>query len=208
MKNRLIILAIITLCTVLFWPRQNNRNIAKTKTISLENQETMANDGNPHQESNINNSRQHKKKQYKYINRPNKRLTPPTPKALRALLLLMFGRPDNALLDPPPLEEITFLNFSGGDISNDDLRLLSLLPNLNTLYLSGTQVSDISALSKLPNLKYLNLNQTQVSDISALSELTNLKDLSLDETQVSEVQLKKLKKSLPHLSIDIQKSLD
>ncbi|MEH1805093.1 leucine-rich repeat domain-containing protein [Nostoc sp.] len=70
-----------------------------------------------------------------------------------------------------------------------DLNSLSKLTNLTSLYLSGTEVSNVSALANLTNLTELNLSRTQVSDISVLANLTNLAQLDISNTQVSNISV-------------------
>ncbi|MEZ4684028.1 MAG: leucine-rich repeat domain-containing protein [Caldilineaceae bacterium] len=68
-----------------------------------------------------------------------------------------------------------------------DVSALAGLTNLQQLDLSYTQVSDVSALAGLTNLQQLDLSYTQVSDVSALAGLTNLQQLDLINTQVSDI---------------------
>jgi internalin A len=56
------------------------------------------------------------------------------------------------------------------------------LTQLQTLYLSGTQISGIN-LDNLSNLKYLDLNGTQISEIN-LDNLSNLLILDLSDTNI------------------------
>jgi len=61
------------------------------------------------------------------------------------------------------------------------------LYNLEELYLSSTDIEDISPLSELTNLMVLNLDRTRVSDVSALRNITNLRRLSLNNTYVCDI---------------------
>ena len=82
------------------------------------------------------------------------------------------------------LTNLNSLYLSGNNIS--DIRYLSGLTNLNRLDLSGNNISDISYLSGLTNLNRLNLRGNNISDISYLSGLTNLKSLSLFGNNISD----------------------
>ena len=63
-----------------------------------------------------------------------------------------------------------------------DLAGLENCPNLNTIYLTGSQVSDLTPLSKLTNLEQLTILGGKVRDLTPLAGLTHLRylDLSLE----------------------------
>ena len=76
--------------------------------------------------------------------------------------------------------------------SVDELfKMNNAMPSLNYgLYLTYTEVSDISPLKDplgLVNLKFLNLDHTRISDVSSLSNLVYLTYLNLWGTHVSDV---------------------
>lgn len=73
-----------------------------------------------------------------------------------------------------------------GDISNDDLKLLSKCVNLKVLVLDYQNISDLSPLSDLP-LEYLSLAGNHISDLSPLSDMSELQVLNLAENPVSSV---------------------
>ncbi|PSN14916.1 hypothetical protein C7293_09530 [filamentous cyanobacterium CCT1] len=75
----------------------------------------------------------------------------------------------------------------GWDVFDCDVYLAQVLSHAKALYLSQTQVSDVSPLSGLAQLSSLDLSRTQVSDVSPLSGLAQLSYLSLEQTQVSDV---------------------
>ena len=90
-----------------------------------------------------------------------------------------------------------------------DLAGLENCPNLNTIYLTGSQVSDLTPLSKLTNLEqltisgrpgpgletigrshapaYLNLSLNQISDLTPLANLKDLQTLNLSSNAVAEL---------------------
>jgi Leucine-rich repeat (LRR) protein len=70
------------------------------------------------------------------------------------------------------------------------------------LYLSNTQVSDLSPLAEFKNLAYLHIGDTRVNDLSPLAELKNLRELYLRNTQVSDEQVQELRQALPNCNID------
>ena len=49
---------------------------------------------------------------------------------------------------------------------------------LESLYISDTEVSDLSALSNMTNLKCLVMSSDKIVDLSPLSGLENLEELS------------------------------
>ena|GEM_PF-2202184 len=76
--------------------------------------------------------------------------------------------------------------------SEERSNMISIVPlaglsDLQSLYLFGTSVMDISALSGLSGLQILDLSGTSVVDISALSGLSGLKSLNLAGTLVTDI---------------------
>ena len=63
------------------------------------------------------------------------------------------------------------LDLSGLDIS-DLTPFVTEFPNLQVLYVSSTQVNDLSPLKDLVNLQVLSVYSTQVTDFSVLDHLT------------------------------------
>ena len=72
---------------------------------------------------------------------------------------------------------------------------------VGSVFLSNTQVSDLSPLAELKNLERLWLHNTQVSNLSPLAGVKNLEELWLKNTQVSDEQVQKLKQALPNCEI-------
>ncbi len=78
------------------------------------------------------------------------------------------------LKDPDSAEvEATFTT------SISDLKILSVLTQLETLNLSGNAIADISPLQHLTNLRKLNLSNNEIADVNALIHLPNLVELDL-----------------------------
>ena len=61
------------------------------------------------------------------------------------------------------------------------------LTNLQTLWLSGNQITDISPLENLTDLEFIALNDNQLTDISPLENLTNLQMLWLLGNQLTDI---------------------
>jgi len=92
------------------------------------------------------------------------------------------------------------LEIPEGDITEEDMLDLTALyglrqgievlhgmeyaSNLDTLYLSANNISDIAPLSKLTNLEELNLFGNDISDIETLSCLTNLENLHVGNNKI------------------------
>lgn len=104
--------------------------------------------------------------------------------ALEAAIRKITGieKRDIMYSDVYPLEA---LYLSGSEISN--ITALSCLTNLKVLDLSENHISDISSLSGLTNLASLDLSWNQISDINALHSLVNLKNLALNNNQISKI---------------------
>jgi len=107
-------------------------------------------------------------------------ITPLRGMGLRQLYLSDTYVTDLGPLRGMPLEQ---LNLLGTDVS--DITPLKGMP-LVFLWLNGTPVSDISPLSACPNLMSLTLHKTRVSDLAPL-EGTGLKRLHIGETRVTDL---------------------
>ena len=108
-----------------------------------------------------------------------------------ALGALVGGDPTSSLTDPtvPPLRvtelaSLTRLRAVGRDIRNLDG--LQHATALDTLWLNGNPISDLSPLEKLTNLRFLKLNDNAVlTDVKPLAKLKNsLRYLSLKSNAV------------------------
>jgi Leucine-rich repeat (LRR) protein len=99
--------------------------------------------------------------------------------------------------------EATRIEVSTGPLRDEDLAALTDLPNLETLVLRSTDVSDAAAeqISRLSQLTRLVLGQTRISDrgLARLCELAQLRDLNLDATAITDAGLPALR-NLTHLT--------
>jgi hypothetical protein len=68
-----------------------------------------------------------------------------------------------------------------------DLSPLAGLKNLEFLHLEKLKVDDLSPLAELKSLKFINLSNTLVSDLAPLAGLKNLEVLRLSDTAVSDL---------------------
>ena len=69
-----------------------------------------------------------------------------------------------------------------------DLGPLKKLTNLQTLWITDSQVSNYKSLKGLTNLQDLSLYNTDISDCEPIKRLTKLRELCLDWTQVSDLK--------------------
>ncbi|MDH4156584.1 MAG: leucine-rich repeat domain-containing protein [candidate division Zixibacteria bacterium] len=68
-----------------------------------------------------------------------------------------------------------------------DLGPLAALKKLRTLYLDENLITDIGPLADLAVLRLLSLKNNQIVDISALAGLTNIRYLYLDDNSISDI---------------------
>jgi Leucine-rich repeat (LRR) protein len=106
------------------------------------------------------------------------------------------------------LENLTMLDFSKVDFSDEHLAALHSLPALNSLQLDHTNVSNASAerIATFANLKVLGLGSTKINDeaIPTISKLTDLFMLRLDDTALTDEGLAPLAGKLRMLaSLDV-----
>lgn len=101
---------------------------------------------------------------------------------------------------------ILWLNLSGADIDDNDLKDIGRLKNISRLNLNNTAVSDegIAALATLSNLQYLNLTGTQVSakGLSSIAGLKKLKSIYLYRSKVSPSDWPALQKTFSSATLD------
>lgn len=89
---------------------------------------------------------------------------------------------------PHELSDLTGLQtlvLSGSQIT--DLTQIGVVEGLRSLHLSKTRVGDLEPIKALTDLQSLHLTRTQVADLAPLSALTELQKLNLSETQVTEL---------------------
>ena len=78
------------------------------------------------------------------------------------------------------------VDLSGLKIQDIPDALLALAPTLETLFLTGTPITDAAPLAKLTNLTELYLSDTQIADAAPLEGLTNLTWLDLSRTPITD----------------------
>lgn len=119
---------------------------------------------------------------------------------LRSKIRIALGnKPSDYAITEEDMLSLTVLDaqyYIGAEIT--DISGLQYAENLEELYLSGNEISDITHLAGLTKLKKLSLyNNNTLSDISPLAGLTNLTDLDLYNNHISDISalsnLKKMK---------------
>lgn len=105
----------------------------------------------------------------------------------------------------PLSSKIVWLDLGGSKLQEGILQKSLNYPHLKRLHLEKTNISDqdLKTLQKLSDLEYLNLYQTQISDtgLQALHSLTKLRKIYLWKTKVSKKGIQKLQQALPELKV-------
>ncbi|MCL2071608.1 MAG: leucine-rich repeat domain-containing protein [Oscillospiraceae bacterium] len=85
------------------------------------------------------------------------------------------------------LKKLQFLVLGFVPIDIDTLMAIGELTNLDGLFLSRNEITDVSPLSGLTNLTMLDLTDNNISELAPLSGLVNLKNLYLNDNNISEL---------------------
>lgn len=106
----------------------------------------------------------------------------------------------------PSGRTVVAVNFSGQALFQDDwLKPLAAMPNLKTLRLAGTSLSDagLAHVKKLDKLETLFLAETKITDagLVRLAACRQLRTLDVSRTSVTQVGIATLRKSSPQLNI-------
>jgi hypothetical protein len=114
----------------------------------------------------------------------------------------------------PNLKSLTFME---SDLSDDRLQTVSNIKQLKDLILIGTGVTDngLRYLQTMQNLESLKISCTTLNDtvsstavsdkgLAYLTELRNLKSLTLTNTRVTAEGVRKLQQALPNCKIEYQ----
>ena len=122
---------------------------------------------------------------------------------------LLLGRTqitDSGLRELDGCQTLEALSLQCVPITDRGLRFLAPLSNLAFLDLSGTSISDgaLKRLANFPNLEELRLCDTSITDtgLACLHQHPNLRVLALSGTHVTDQGIARLRKALPHLTIE------
>lgn len=127
-----------------------------------------------------------------------------------ALAVSFYGKDfftDTALQDLTPIaEQVVSLNLSGMPVKADNLQVLKNFKNLRTLNLNYTGLGDgeLTILTQLPALKSLSISGTAISLTAAkeLLAMATLKKLFVWNTPIADNDLASLGKQFPTVHID------
>jgi len=78
------------------------------------------------------------------------------------------------------------------DVPHDKIRTLEGIENLTSLqslYLFGENITDVSPLAELTELRYLNVERNNIQDISSLSGLVNLINFAVSANPISDISI-------------------
>ena len=115
---------------------------------------------------------------------PSQDLEMPDANLAKAVREALDLAPD-APITQTALQGLTRLGANWREITN--LTGLEYATNLERLYLSNNQISDLTPLATLTKLTNLGLGWNQVRDLTPLTNLTNLRDLYLPNNQISDL---------------------
>lgn len=117
-----------------------------------------------------------------------------------------FGDKELASL-APVANQIAIVELGSSQVTDEGLKSLQAMTNLQKLYLENTKITDkgMDYLKGLPNLYYLNLYGTAVTDagIQKLASLKNLKRLYLWKSKATGEGADKLKQAIPGLYVNL-----
>lgn len=87
------------------------------------------------------------------------------------------------------LKKLTYLHLAGNPLTDEDLKPLSNLTNLETLFLYDLKkVTDVTPLSKLSKLTFLHIgHNSKLKNVKPLTKLKKLTQLRLNHTKVSDL---------------------
>jgi uncharacterized membrane protein/mono/diheme cytochrome c family protein len=107
----------------------------------------------------------------------------------------------------PLKDQIVWMDFSQGEVGDEDLAIISQMKPISRLNLSNNPISDkgVAHLKNLTEIQYLNLYGTQVSDagLDTLKALEKLQSLYLWQTQVTDSGVASFKKERPQIAVTL-----
>lgn len=101
------------------------------------------------------------------------------------LVLRNCGLTDDDLSVLSEFTNLQSLDISGNNITN--ISVLSELRSLKKFYAANNSISDISPLAKLDSIEYIGLRNNEISDADALFSLENLRYLHLSGNRIGDI---------------------
>jgi oligoribonuclease (3'-5' exoribonuclease) len=103
-------------------------------------------------------------------------------------------------------EQVIALKLNEIKLESDELQFLSELKHLNTLQLSGTNLTDagLMQIKDLPDLQNLNLYGTQVTDqsLEVIGRLKNIRTITLWNTRMTHTAIRQFSKQHPEILLE------
>jgi len=101
---------------------------------------------------------------------------------------------------------LVWLNLAGTGITDETVRRIAQMPNLERLHLENTAVTDIGVadLATLQNLRYLNLHTTRITDaaVASIAAMPALERVYLWDTAVTAEAVDRLRAARPELTVE------
>lgn len=123
-----------------------------------------------------------------------------------------FGDEQIAVLEPVA-ERVMQLNLAKSKITDEAMKVVGKMSQLEKLHLENTQVTDagVEELVPLKNLNYLNLYSTGVTDklFASLAQMPNLRKVYVWQTEVSTAEARRYEESVNlevNTGIDLEKA--
>jgi hypothetical protein len=119
---------------------------------------------------------------------------------LRYLCIIRGAVDDSALIHVKTLPKLEVLGLCANPITDEGVRHLAVVSNLEEVHLGGTQISDdaLASLRELPKIRRLSLNGTRITDASIryFKEIVTLKELWIYDTQITPEGVDSLREAL------------
>ena len=127
---------------------------------------------------------------YVWVRRGGEGSETPAPEPLDPAVEALVAKRGRVTRDESvPGRPVLTVRFSGGTVSDDDLKLLAPFPDLTAVHLPGTSITDdgLKRLRPLGRLRTLDLRRTRVTDagLTELRHFAELEELVLRETRVT-----------------------
>ncbi len=100
------------------------------------------------------------------------------------------------------LSKLVMLDLSGSSFPVDDLSVLTTLPSLSSLTLSGCGLSTIENLEGANNLTHLDLSNNTLRNLEVLGTMSSLAEINLDHNAVTNLSALSVLENLSKLTVN------